>query len=244
MIEQNVEISRKSGSGAANMEVLAPASPSQPAGPNRFRVMWSGLGAGLLLGLVCGAIWAIVRRKGRWSVLRIGGFAAAGMALGLTIAFLIPDEFVSTGVLRTADGGKLQSTIAQVLSDDSLAAIVRQDHLFSRELGRSSMNDVVRKMRNERIRVQTVQLQQSTMGSAFVISFRYPDRWQAQRVTRDLMARFMGAAQPATEVLDPASDPQAPSYPNRTMIALFGTVAGILLGLAASRLRRPKLATA
>jgi uncharacterized protein involved in exopolysaccharide biosynthesis len=246
--EQNVLVSRQDGIGGANMEVLDPASlPSEPAGPNRVRVIGNGLGAGLVLGLVCGAIWSIVRRKERWSVLRIGGFAAAGMTLGLTIAFLIPDEFISTAVLRTVDGSNLQSTISQVLSDDSLAAIVRQDHLFSRELGRSNMNDVVRKMRNEHIRVQkvqpSIQLQLSSRGAVVVISFRYSDRFEAQRVTRD-PARFMGAPQPATEVLDPASLPQAPSSPNRLSIVLVATVAGILLGLAASRFRRPKLATA
>jgi hypothetical protein len=177
LTEQNVQFSRQEGSGAANMEVLDPASlPSRPEGPNRMRVMGSGLGAGLMLGLVCGAIWSIVRRKERWSFRRIGGFAAAGMALGLTIAFLIPSEFVSTTVLRTADGNKLQSTIALVLSDDSLAAIIREDHLYSRELSRSSMHDVVRKMRDEHIRVQTIQLSPSARWAAFTISFRYSDR--------------------------------------------------------------------
>jgi hypothetical protein len=253
LTEQNVLVSQRPGNGVANMAVLAPPSlPAELAGPGRMRAIYRGLGAGTLLGLVCGAISSIVRSKERWSMRRIGGFAAAGMALGLTIAFLIPDEFISTAVLRTADGGKLQSTIREVLSEDSVAAIIRQDHLFSRELSRGSMNDVVRKMRNERIRVQmlqTVQLQPSAMGSAFTISFRYPDRFQAQRVTRDLVARFMGAPQasadqPATEVLDPASLPEAPSSPNRPQIAVFGTVVGILLGLGASRFRRPKLAAA
>jgi hypothetical protein len=262
--EQNAQVSRQSGNGVTNMEVLNPASlPSQPAGPNRMRMIGNGLGAGLVLGLVCGAIWSIVRRKEQLSFGRIGGFAAAGMAVGLTIAFLIPDEFISTAVLRIADGGKLQSAIREVLSDDSLAAIVRQDGLFPRELSRGSMNDVVRKMRNEHIRVNMVQA--GPAGNAFAISFRYPDRWQAQRVTRQLMTRFItGAPQPATGVgdpgslpqlpwrirdpqvatmvLDPASLPQSPSSPNRLLIAVLGTVAGILLGLGASRFRRPKLA--
>jgi len=242
LMEQNLT----EGNGAMIMEVLDPASlPSQPAGPNRVRVMGSGLGAGLVLGLVCGAIWSIVRRKERFSFRRIGGFAAAGMALGVTVAFLIPNEFVSTAVLRAADGNKLQSTVAQVLSDQSLAAIIRQEHLYSRELSRGSMHDVALKMRNEHIRVGKVQLGPSAKLTAFTVSFRYTDRFAAQRVTRALVTRFLGSApQSGTEVLDPASDPQAPSYPNRLQIAIVGTVAGILLGLAASRFRRPKLAAA
>jgi uncharacterized protein involved in exopolysaccharide biosynthesis len=66
-------------------------------------------------------------------------------------------------------------------------------------------------------------------------------------VTRDLVARFItitGVPPSATEVLDPASYPAAPNSPNRPQIAVLGTIAGILLGLAASRFRRTKLATA
>jgi capsular polysaccharide biosynthesis protein len=224
----------------ADMEVLDPASlPAQPVGPNRVQAIGGGLGAGLVLGLVCGAIWSMARSKGRWNMRRIGGFAAAGMAIGLAIAFLIPNEYVSTAVVRTADGSKLPSTIAQVLSEDSLAAIVREDHLYSRELSRSSMHDVVQKMRDEHIRVQGVE------GAALTISFTYHDRLGAQAVTRDLVNRFfVTSSQHSTEVLDPANLPAAPIYPNRLSIVLVATVAGILLGLAASRFGRRKLATA
>jgi hypothetical protein len=145
LIEQNAQ----GAQGNATDGGARPASlPSRPIAPNRRRVIGNGLGAGLVLGLVCGAVFSIVRRKERWSFKRIGAFAAGGIALGLTVAFLIPDEFVSTAVLRTTDIGKLQSTVAEVLSDDSLAAIVRQDDLFSRELSNGNMNDVTRKMRN------------------------------------------------------------------------------------------------
>ena len=242
LTEQNVQVSQRQGSTVTNMEGLEPASlPSRPVSPNRVKAMINGLLTGLLVGLLCGAIFSIVRRKERWSIKRIGGFAAAGMALGLTVAFLIPDEFISTAVLRTADASALQSTIAQALSDDSLAAIIRKDNLFSRELNRGNMNDAIRRMR-ESIRVQKVQA--GPAGSAFTISFQYPDRFQAQQVTRDLVARFTGAPQSTTEILDPASDPSAPAYPNRLTIVVLATVAGILLGLAASRLHRPKLAAA
>ncbi len=235
LIEQNVQVSQRSGTGAAVIEVLDPASlPSRPASPNRVKAMINGLLTGLLVGLLCGAIFSIVRKRERWSIKRISGFVTAGMAVGLTVAFLIPDEYVSTAVLRSADARTLQSTITQVLSDDSLAAIIRKDNLFLRELNRGSMNDVVRKMR-ESIRVQRVPA--GLVGDAFQISFQYPDRFRAQQATLDLVARFTGAPQSTTEILDPASDPGAPVFPNRAVIALFGTIAG----LAASLFRRPKL---
>jgi len=207
LIKQNALESRRYGWGAANMAVLDPPSlPSQPVGPNRMRLIGRGLGAGLVLGLVCGAIFSMVRSKKQWSQRRIGGFAAAGMALGLTIAFLIPNEYVSTAVLRTADGDKLQSTMAQVLSDDSLAAIVRDQRLFERERSRSSMGEVARRMRNEHVHVRTGRL--SPSGWAVYISFTYPDRGKAQGVTRDLVSRFIattGAMPSDTGVLETAT---------------------------------------
>ena len=163
------------------------------------------------------------------------------MALGTVVALRVPDQFISTAVLRPTDGSKLQGTIAQVLSDDSLAAIVHQNHLFSRELERSGMNEVTRKMRGE-IRVQLVHAAWSD-SPAFTLSYRNSDRYTAQLVTRELASRFLNPQSP-TEVLDPASYPQLPSSPNRLVIAGLGTAAGILVGLAATRFRRPKLAAA
>ena len=243
LLEQNVQSGMAQGK-VTSIEVLVPASlPSRPIAPNRRRVISSGLGAGLLLGLVSAATWSIMRRKERWSFKRIGAFAAGGIALGLTVAFLIPDEFVSTAVLRTTDIGKWQSTMTEVLSDDSLAAIVRQDDLFSRELSNGNMSDVTRKMRNQFIRVQ--QVRAGPDDGAMVLSFRYPDRWKAQAVTRDLVNRFFTGPQHANaEVLDPPNLPATPVYPNRLNIVLIATAAGLLLGFGASRIRRPKLAAA
>src|ERR1035438_5384068 len=102
-------------------------------------------------------------------------------------------------------------------------------------------------MRNEHVRIQTVELSPSGKWAVFTISFRYPDRAKAQGVTRELVARLitaMGAPPSDTAVLDSASLPETPSYPNRLSIATLGTVAGILLGLGASRFRLAKPATA
>jgi hypothetical protein len=207
-------------------------------------VVGSGLGAGLLLGLLCGTIWSVVRNQKRLTFRRIGGFALAGMTFGLTIAYLLPDEFVSIAVLRTGDRNTLRTSIENVLSDDSLAAIARQNGLFPRELSSGSRNDVARRMR-ESISVAT-NLPQRLTGAkgAFIVSFTYPDRWKAQHATRDLVARFTGVPQSPTEVLDPASLPQSPGFPNRPAIAMLGTIVGIVLGVAASHLRKMAPATA
>ena len=124
---------------------------------NRLKAISSGLGTGLVIGLLCGAVFSVIRRKERWSFLRIGAFAAAGMALGLSVAFLIPDEYVSTAVAQSVDRDTALSPALQVLSEDSLAAIIRQEGLFPAELARGGMSQATRKMR-ESIRVQLYRL--------------------------------------------------------------------------------------
>jgi len=241
LIDQNVRVSVQEGKGGVNMELLDPASlPARPVSPNRLKAIASGLATGLVLGLVCGVAFLVIRRNERWRLRHIGAFAAAGMALGLAVAFLIPDEYVSTAVAQSVDRDTALSTVGQVLSEDSLAAIIRQEGLFPAELAHGGMSQATRKLR-ESIRVQTVQ---AGPVAAFTISFRYPDRWKAQQVTRDLAIRFTAAPPHVAEILDPPSLPDGPIFPNRSVIALLGTLAGILSGLAASHLRKMTAATA
>ena len=100
-------------------------------------------------------------------------------------------------------------------------------------------------MRNEHIRVQTVQLSPSAKWSAVVITFRYPDRPAAQRVRRQLVTQLIQArGNPAQRYWTPPATRRRQAILDRLQIAVLGTIAGILLGLAASRFRRTKLATA
>jgi uncharacterized protein involved in exopolysaccharide biosynthesis len=62
-------------------------------------------------------------------------------------------------------------------------------------------------------------------------------------VTRDLAIRFTGTPPHVAEILDPPSLPDGPIFPNRRVIALLGTLAGIVFGLAASHLRKMTPAT-
>jgi hypothetical protein len=242
-VEENLRVSR-GGIDRANLEVLDPGSlPSRPTGPNRLRVIGSGLGAGLLLGLLSGGIWTVVRRQKRLTIRRIGGFALAGMLAGLIIAYFIPNEFVSMAVLHSARENTLRTTIQYVLSDDSLAAIARRNNLYPTELSNGGIHAVTRKMR-ESIRVENFHGSETGARGTFVVSFTYPDRGKTYETVRDLAALFTGVPQSPTEILDPASYPDGPFFPNRRVIALMGTIAGVFLGVAASHLRKPTPATA
>jgi hypothetical protein len=109
-------------------------------------------------------------------------------------------------------------------------------------LNRGSMTEAASKMR-ESISVQKFPPHANGLRGAFVVSFTYPDRAKAHHVTRDLVAGFTGVPQSPAEVLDPPSLPQRPFFPNRKVIALIGTIAGIVLGVAATHLRKMTPAT-
>lgn len=235
LIEANL---KKGGPATAvNLEVLEPAGlPASPISPDRPRLIRNGLLSGLTLGVLFGTLSTIVRGRKQWSLLRIGAFAAAGMAIGITIALLVPDEYVSTAVLRTTGGDQMLPALQSTFSEDSLEQVILKYGLYPSERRSTPMPKVVEKMRAA-IRAQNLPHQ-----SALLVSFMYPDRYKAQAVTRDLVARITGTM-PA-EVLDPASMPQAPSSPNRSLMAAVGLFAGTLLGLAASRFKGTPLATA
>jgi uncharacterized protein (TIGR03435 family) len=222
-----------------DLDVLDPASaPSAPSSPNRAQMLGAGLLAGLVVGMLCGGVWAIARGRHAWSMKRVAAFAAGGMVLGGAVASQIPNQFISSAVLRTMDDSKLQPAMARVTDGKALNALAQKFRLYERE------QDAPARMRND-LRIQRVtQVNGASIATAFTVSYRYPDRFKAQAVTRELAAGLMQEPDAQMEMLDPASDPQAPSSPNRLQIILMGTVAGALLGLASTRFRRPAPAVA
>ena len=238
LAEANVKVQPQR---ALNLEVLDPPSLPGRTGPDRGRMIRSGLLAGLGLGIVCGALWSMVRGRRQWSWIHISGFAAAGMAIGITMAVLLPDEYVSTAVLRAADGEKMQAALQAAFSDASLSDVIERNQLYRSDRRWGTIEPVIGRMRNRAIRVQAVTLADGRTR-AFTLSFQYTDRYKTQAATRDLVSRIV-AGMPA-EVLDPPSMPAAPSSPNRLLIIAFGVVAGMVLGMAASRYRRTTPAAA
>jgi uncharacterized protein involved in exopolysaccharide biosynthesis len=172
------------------------------------------------------------------------------LAIAAGVAFWLPTEYVSTAVVRmeldrSTPGwaiNHLQEVQTEVLSRHSLANIIQQDDLYVRERATLPLEDIVESMRTRAIHITP--LQGASPGTtAFAISFVYPERDKAQRVTRRLVDGFVhhkpisGAAIPM-EVLDAASLPVQPSSPNRPAIAAFGLLAGIALGIVTLGVRR------
>lgn len=150
----------------------------------------------------------ILRRHKAW----ILGPLFAALVVSVVVAFLWPDTYVSTAVIRvvppqvpetlvsTNVNGDLQgriSSLAQlILNRATLLNIITTKGLYKKELSRKPSDDVIEDMRAHDIKVVPLQLslQQSERGPrypAFEIQFSYNNRFTAQQVVQDLVARFL-----------------------------------------------------
>ena len=152
-----------------------------------------------------------VRRQNTW----ILGPALAGIVLGVVIAFLWPDTYVSQAVIRVIHAplsekiappvlnAQLNDRMAQlandVMSRASLSAMIETRGLYLADRRRLPMEDVVEAMRRD-IKLAPVGFLPSNVGdtqarlSAFRMTFEYPDRIAAQRVCHDLTSNFISAS--------------------------------------------------
>jgi LPS O-antigen subunit length determinant protein (WzzB/FepE family) len=242
-VQELVAALQRPMSAEGKLEVLDAASlPQAPIAPAYRTFIGGGAAIGMLFGLLGSAIFALVRRRKEWSLKRVGAFALAGMIAGLAVAMLIPNEYVSSAVIRSTD---VQGAPRwdKVLTDELFAGIIQREGLYQRERAQSSMTDVVSRMKNKFVRVQKVEMAGAGWlgpGTVEVISFRGGDRMQAQRVTRSLVTAWIQSnvdSATKVEVLDPPSDPTRPFSPNRPQIAWLGMMGGLLLGFALVRFR-------
>lgn len=145
----------------------------------------------------------IARRHKTW----IFGPLWAGIVIATVVAFLWPDTYLSTAMIRVTSSqvpdrlvqanlnqvlSERISAIAQgVLSTSTLTNIIQTHDLYPRERRRLPMQDVVEQMRKD-IGIGVVNLQQGTRSvGAFPISFKYENRYLAQKVTADIVSRLI-----------------------------------------------------
>lgn len=147
----------------------------------------------------------MARRHKSW----IFGPLWAGIVFSTVVAFLWPDTYVSSALIRVTSSqvperyvqanlnqllSERISAIAQgVLSRSTLTNIIQTHDLYPRERRRLPMEDVIEQMRNKDIRIGVVNnVQQSAKSvGAFPISFRYENRYLAQKVTADIVSRLI-----------------------------------------------------
>jgi uncharacterized protein involved in exopolysaccharide biosynthesis len=178
-------------------------------------------------------------------------FALLGTIVALVVAFRMPDNYVSTAVLRldAADSSKawddrLVRAEVAVFSRTSLVEVVMQEDLYRSERRQLPLEDIVQNMRNHAVRITPVAGGRPGAPTGFVVAFQYPDRAKAQAVTRDLVAKFQKQLPAHIEVLDPASLPQKPESPARSLIIAAGLLAGLAVGFVVLGIRRWPLVAA
>jgi len=146
----------------------------------------------------------IIRRHKAW----ILGPAFCSMVIAVVVAFLWPDTFVSQAVIRVVPpqvpetyvptnvnmemSQRINSMAQTILSRGNLTNIINTFNLYPRDKQRKPMEDVVEEMKKDiRIGSVTSMTAQNRGVSAFSITFSYENRIVAQKVTADLVARFM-----------------------------------------------------
>jgi polysaccharide chain length determinant protein (PEP-CTERM system associated) len=147
----------------------------------------------------------IVRRHRGWMV----GPSFAALVISVVVAFFWPDSYVSSGAIRVVPpqvperyvpsnvnmemSQHINSMAQGILSRTMLTNIIQTHGLYRQELSRNPMEDIIELMKR-RIRIGSVlDVQAHGRGtmSAFAISFEYDNRYLAQKVTSDLMSRFI-----------------------------------------------------
>jgi succinoglycan biosynthesis transport protein ExoP len=157
----------------------------------------------------------IIRRHKGW----IFGPTFALLVAAVVVAFLWPDTYLSTAVIRvvppqvpenyiapniTTDmQGRINSLSQMILNRSSLTALVNKYQLYRKELSRLPMEDVIENMKQRDVKIYPVQtFGQSGQGKqpvpAFMIGFQYNNRLIAQKVANDLMNNFIEESNRAT----------------------------------------------
>lgn len=148
----------------------------------------------------------ILRRYRSWII----GPMFAGLVISVVVAYLWPDTYMSTAVMRITPqmvsqrlvpseinsqlGERLNQMQQEILSRGSLTGIILQLNLYEKERKQKPTEDIVQDMRNNKIKIVMMDTQSNDRKytSAFSISFQYAgDRYKAQAVVQQLVSKFM-----------------------------------------------------
>jgi succinoglycan biosynthesis transport protein ExoP len=149
----------------------------------------------------------VVRRHRAW----ILGPVFAALVTSVVVAFLWPDTYISTAIIRvvppqvpetyvptniTTDmQSRVNSMEQTILSRATLTNLITTQGLYPKERLRMPLDDVIENMRAKDIRISNVQQLSTTTAKqnypAFSVSFSYNNRFTAQKVAIDLVARFL-----------------------------------------------------
>lgn len=158
----------------------------------------------------------IIRRHKAW----IFGPLFAAVVVAVVVAFLWPDTYVSTAVIRVVPPevpenfvptnlnsdvlGRITALTQVMLSRATLTSIINREGLYKKELSRMPMDDVVEAMRLKDVKISPVQqsLNPGSTGKVhyptFALSFAYSNRIIAKKVNDSLVASLLAENQQQT----------------------------------------------
>jgi len=206
------------------VQLLGPASPAVRP-PNSYR--WRILFFGLVFGLAAGVFTALFTGLQVWKL--AAGFGIAGLLLAVIPWYFVDDVWSSSAVIgiRSGNPAAVQKTIDDLTSLARLKMFAKDwaiDEPWLRE--------------NLHIRI-------FAKGQAVLVQYRHKNNQKAQQVAAKFASMLIDSTPDATlKLLDPASLPYAPIYPNRAMPALLGLLVGVTGAIITGMRRRPTLTRA
>jgi uncharacterized protein involved in exopolysaccharide biosynthesis len=151
----------------------------------------------------------ILRRNQGW----ILGPWFAALVISVVVAFLWPDTYISVATIRVAPPqvpesfvpantnqdiqGRVNALVQLILDRATLTNIINTHGLYKSKLARMPLDDVVEEMKLNDIQVLPVRQslnagqREAPQYPAFEIRFAYSERFTAQKVATDLVARFL-----------------------------------------------------
>ncbi len=151
----------------------------------------------------------ILRRNKSW----ILGPLFAALVVSVVVAFARPDTYISVATIRVAPPqvpeafvpantnqdiqGRVNALVQLILNRATLTNIINTHSLYKGKLARMPLDDVIEEMKLNDIQVLPVRQslnagqRETQQYPAFEIRFAYSERFTAQKVATDLVARFL-----------------------------------------------------
>lgn len=189
-------------------------APSLPvlSNPRRSRIVVMGA----IVGFIVGVLFAPFNGLRIWKTAAVLG--TAGTILFAASSYLLPDRYSSVVVLRySGSDAALREAVDMATSPANLQRFASLFGVFSDD------PHPARRLR-EHLHIEPL-----PSTHAVFLKSDYTDRYKAQRVVQRVAYQMMDTPGASLEMIDPASLPFNPYFPNRVNVAVIGLTLGLLV---------------